>query len=88
MKVEFTRKFIKQVESLSDSKIRLKVGIIIDEVMNSDNINGIQHIRKIAGHKEYCRIRVGNYRIGFVLKGNVVIFAAFDHRSDIYKYFP
>ncbi len=88
MKVEFTSKFIKQVESISDSKIRFKVGIIIDKVIDSDTLSGIQHIKKISGNYEYYRIRIGNYRMGFVLRGNVVIFAAFDHRSRIYKYFP
>ena len=26
--------------------------------------------------------------IGIIIKEKTVVFAAFDHRSDIYKYFP
>lgn len=88
MKVEFTRKFVKQVESISDSTMKSKVGKIIDEVIDSYTLSGIQHIKKISGYNDFYRIRIGNYRMGFVLRGNVVIFAAFDHRSRIYKYFP
>jgi len=31
---------------------------------------------------------MGDYRIGVAIKNDKVVLAAFDHRSDIYTYFP
>ena len=42
----------------------------------------------LTGFKNCYRIRLGNYRIGLLVEDKTVIFAAFDHRSGIYKYFP
>ena len=88
MQIELTRKFQKQVESYKDLHIRSKVLHIIEEVSASGNMNGFNNLKKLSGSKNSYRIRSGNYRIGIIIEGNKVIFAAFDHRSDIYKYFP
>ena len=43
---------------------------------------------KLRGYKEYYRIRVGHYRIGFKQDGKQIIFMRVLHRKDVYKYFP
>jgi mRNA interferase RelE/StbE len=88
MKVEITRKFKKQVESCDNTMIKKKVGIILLEVMNTQSLTEIKGIKKLRTDGSYFRIRVNDYRIGICLKNDTVTFAAFDHRSDIYKYFP
>lgn len=88
MKVEITRKFKKQVESCGNTMIKKKVGIIVLEVMKTHSLTEIKGIKKLRADGNYFRIRVNNYRIGICLKDDIVFFSAFDHRSDIYKYFP
>lgn len=88
MNVEISRKFQKQLKTCKDSGIRLKVLNLIESVAASDTMQSIPNLKKLSGFKNCFRIRMGDYRIGIVLEGNKVIFAAFDHRSDIYKYFP
>lgn len=88
MKVEITRKFKKQVESCDNTLIKKKVGIIVLEVINTHSLTKIKGIKKLKTDGSYFRIRVNDYRIGICLKNDMVIFAAFDHRSVIYKYFP
>ena len=88
MRIEITRKFQKQVETCNDPSIKKKVGIIIEELSLSENITGFSNLKKLKGSKNSFRIRVGNYRIGLIIENDLIIFAAFDHRSDIYKYFP
>ncbi|MCX6303805.1 MAG: type II toxin-antitoxin system RelE/ParE family toxin [Bacteroidetes bacterium] len=88
MQFEITRKFQKQVNDCNDRRIRSKVLSIIEAVGASDNLNGFPNLKKLAGHKNIYRIRMGDYRIGIVIDNNIVIFAAFDHRNDIYRYFP
>ena len=48
----------------------------------------IQNIKKLKGHRFFYRIRIGQYRVGLKIEKGTVSFAAFDHRKDIYKYFP
>ena len=88
MQIEITHKFQKQVEGCNDRRQRSKVLRIIETVIASDNMNGFPNLKKLKGHKNSYRIRSGEYRIGIVIDGNRVIFAAFDSRSDIYKHFP
>jgi mRNA interferase RelE/StbE len=88
MQIEITRKFQKQVEVCTDRRIRLRVKSIIEAVIESNSMNGFANLKKLTGYKNSYRIRLGDYRIGIVIDDNIVTFAAFDHRSDIYKYFP
>jgi mRNA interferase RelE/StbE len=88
MQIELTHKFQKQVEGCHDRRIRSKILSIIEAVLASESLKGFPNLKKLTGTKNSYRIRMGDYRIGLVIEDNVVIFAAFDHRSDIYKYFP
>ena len=88
MQIELTRKFQKQVSTYNDQHLRLKIHAIIEAVIASDNMNEFPNLKKLTGYKNSYRIRLGSYRIGIVIENKTVIFAAFDHRSDIYKYFP
>jgi mRNA interferase RelE/StbE len=88
MQVEITKKFQKQVGNCNDLRIMSEIKDIIEKVGQAKSISEIRNIKKLKGHKNIFRIRIGDYRIGIVVSTNSVIFAAFDHRSDIYKYFP
>ncbi len=88
MQVEVSRKFQKQLLKNSDKKLRLSVFQIIEEIEKANSITEIKRIKKLSGFRNYYRIRLGNYRIGIKIDNDTVIFSAFDHRSDIYKYFP
>lgn len=88
MQIELTRKFKKQVEYCKDRQLRSKVLAIIQSVIESESMNEFANLKKLTGYRNNYRIRLGNYRIGIVINDKTVIFAAFDHRSDIYKYFP
>ena len=87
MRIEFTHKFQKQIEACKDQRIRSKVLNIIDAVIASNSLSGFPNLKKLTGYKNRYRIRLGDYRIGIAIDDKTVIFAAFDHRSDIYKYF-
>jgi len=88
MKIEITSKFSKQLGSCTNTRVKGKVAYIIGLVINSNSLVNIQNVKKLKGTKNYYSIRIGSYRIGIVKEGECVIFAAFDKRSDIYKYFP
>jgi len=37
---------------------------------------------------DYYRIRLGDYRLGLILKSDTLVFVRLLHRKDLYKYFP
>jgi mRNA interferase RelE/StbE len=88
MQIEITHKFQKQVNNCTDPRIRSRVLSIIEAVIASESMNGFANLKKLTGCKSSYRIRLGDYRIGIMIDDYTVIFAAFDHRSNIYKYFP
>ena len=45
-------------------------------------------IKPIQGFKNYYRIKLGDYRIGFKKENENIIFMRILQRKDIYKYFP
>jgi len=65
-----------------------KTGKTLKDTMAARKPSDIKHLKKLKGAKNSFRIKLDNYRIGLKIENDVVIFAAFDHRSDIYKYFP
>jgi len=88
MNTEFTRKFSQQVIACNDQKIKNKIREIIQFCTEISSLSEIRNIKKLSGYKNFYRIRIGDYRIGIEINKDTIIFAAFDHRSAIYKYFP
>ncbi|WP_167619058.1 type II toxin-antitoxin system RelE/ParE family toxin [Maribellus sediminis] len=88
MQIEITNKFRKQLDKVNDRKIRSKLYHVIKHIEEANQLSEIQHLKKLKGHQSYYRIRMGDYRIGISIEKQKVIFAAFDHRSAIYNYFP
>lgn len=56
--------------------------------LKSQNIADIQGIKKLKGYENFYRFRVRDYRLGFVVEDDRVVFLRYLHRKDIYKYFP
>lgn len=88
MKVAFTKKFLKQINALHSKKIKKEILLVISEVETAATLSDIKNLKKLSGYTSHFRIRIGDYRIGLFLNNNTLEFSAFDHRKDIYKYFP
>lgn len=90
MKVLFKPTFIKEFNNLSKI-IKEEVGkICLDIFPKLQNLREFKNydLKSIKGFKNYYRIRIGDYRIGFKIESNAVIFIRVCHRKDIYKCFP
>ncbi len=88
MTIEFKSSFLKQLQKLKDKALQDTIYKVIVSVEHASAIEDIPKIKKLAGYSTYYRIRVGDYRIGLNVIDNIVYFVTFDHRKDIYKYFP
>ncbi len=89
MKTEYLPGFIKDLKTLKGSPYFEKVKtLVFDDIPKLSDIGEVKNIKKLKGNKPFYRVRVGNYRIGFRLDNNILVFMRVLHRKDIYRYFP
>ncbi len=89
MIVEFDSSFKKQLSKLTDASLKKKIAEIIYQVEDAKKLAEISNLKKMKGFKNFYRIKLGNYRLGFELNNNnTIYFVAFAHRKDIYNIFP
>jgi Cytotoxic translational repressor of toxin-antitoxin stability system len=89
MNVEFDKSFSKSLDKLKDASVAHRLIGVIEQVEKASSIESIKNIKKMVGYRDYYRIRIGDYRVGFELVDEqTVLFILICHRKDIYKRFP
>ncbi|MBM2816471.1 MAG: hypothetical protein HW421_3233 [Ignavibacteria bacterium] len=88
MKVEFIKKFKKDLIALKGSGIGKDVTEIINQVKTAEKLSDIKDMKKLQGHDNAFRIKVNDYRIGVFITNDEVTFSRVKHRKDIYRKFP
>lgn len=88
MLIEFLGKFSKDIDQISSKSVKSNLLKLIELLEGEENLNNIPNLKKLVGHKNAYRIRLGNYRLGFFYEKNSILLARIVHRKDIYKVFP
>jgi Cytotoxic translational repressor of toxin-antitoxin stability system len=88
MKVEFLSKFSKDIDEINQASVKKSLKKLIEEVDRIADICKLPNVKKLQGFKNAYRIRLGNYRVGIFVEGDVVQFARVKSRKDIYRIFP
>lgn len=88
MNLVYERTFLKDVKAIGDATIRRKIETIISSFRNAQNIGELKSVKKLKGHMNAYRIRIGDYRLGFIAEGETITIVRVMHRANIYKYFP
>ena len=70
MKTEFKDSFLKDIRSIKDKKLLSRLEQFILTVESVDNLSQIPNLKKLKGQKNkvYYRSRIGNYRVGLIIK--------------------
>ena len=76
------------MDKLTSASTKRQVSKLIDKISSLDSLAGVSNLKKLKGHKNAYRVRLGDYWIGLLLDGNTVTFARLLHRKDIYNIFP
>ncbi len=90
MEIFFKPSFIKDFKKLP-KEIKSEIRRICFEIFPlAKNLREIKecNIKPIKGFKNFYRIKLGDYRIGFKKEDGTIIFMRVKHRKDIYRYFP
>jgi mRNA interferase RelE/StbE len=88
MKTAFLASFLTDVKKLRDGKVRVKVVAAIENVEQVSSREQIRSIKRLSGQANCYRIRIGDWRIGLRIDGEVVTFVRCLNRREIYRYFP
>lgn len=88
MKVEFLKKFSKDLDNLESKSVKQTLLQHIEFLEDVESLDNIPNTKKLRGHKSAYRTRIGDYRLGFFFENSTIQLARFVHRKDIYKVFP
>jgi mRNA interferase RelE/StbE len=88
VKAKYRKDFLDEVRAVPQVKTRARIEQVLLQVESVNILSAIPNIKKIQGYESYFRIRVGDYRIGFRLEGDTVVFMRCLNRRDIYRLFP
>ena len=88
MNVLIDKSFEKDVEIITDKKTLTSILECIKDIQSKNKLSELSNCKKLKGSKNAYRIRIGQYRIGFIFENQNVDLIRFLHRSKIYLYFP
>ena len=89
MEVVFTKTFLKDLAKVFPVKRRKEIEhFIFEELQLVSSLEEIGFAEKMKGHKNFYKIRFGDYRMGIYRLENRIELKRVLHRKEIYKYFP
>ena len=88
MVIKVEKSFQRDVNKITDLNLLRRLRDKINEINQLPSFSKIPNKKKLQSYNSYYRIKIGNYRIGLMVKDNKIILIRFLHRKDIYKYFP
>jgi mRNA interferase RelE/StbE len=89
MIIEFDKSFEKFLIKVKEKALFNKIESLIEIIEKAEKISEIKNVKKLTGFKNYYRIRIGDFRIGFEkINDNTIRFITVARRKDIYSIFP
>lgn len=88
MKTAFLSSFHRDLKKIKDRSLRQNIKEAILEVEAAVKLADLPHVKKMEGFRNAYRLRVGDFRLGFYLENDTVVFARAVNRRDIYDVFP
>ena len=88
MEVIYLESLLKDLKKIKNEKLLNSLSKLFVKLEESDDLFKISSVKKMSGHPEAYRIRIGDYRLGIFYSDEIVTIARFLKRNDIYKLFP
>ncbi len=87
MNIEIRRSFEKDAQKLPAVAQTMLARVIVN-LSQVEKLSELASCKKLSGLKNAYRIRMGEYRIGFIFENGTVELIRVLGRKEIYKYFP
>jgi mRNA interferase RelE/StbE len=88
VKTLFRESFEKDLSAVTDAGLLRRIQKMIEQVEAARTFQEIPNLKRLEAKGKYFRIRLGDYRVGFVFEQGAVTFVRCLHRREIYRYFP
>ena len=88
MEIRYEARFNRDMARIGNPVLGRRVERIIEDLETASAITEVRNVRRMRGAERHYRIRIGDYRLGVPMEGDVVTLLGFGHRSEIYRYFP
>ncbi len=88
MEIRFDSRFSRDLRRTRSPQDIRRLRRKIEELEAAPDISGVSNVRKMEGWENHYRIRIGDYRLGVEMEGEVAILQRFRHRRDFYREFP
>jgi mRNA interferase RelE/StbE len=88
VKTAFRESFDADLTAITDTALLRRIKKTIEQVEAARMFQQIPNLKHLEATGKYYRIRVGDYRVGFVFERGTVTFVRCLNRKEIYRYFP
>jgi mRNA interferase RelE/StbE len=89
LKVQYRQTFLKDLKQLKSSESYQRIyELAFTTLENINSLDGILDIKAMKGYPNRYRIRIGNYRLGIEVNGDLIEVMRVLHRREFYRYFP
>ena len=88
MNTAFRESFDADLSAITDSALLRRIRKVIEQIEATRTFQQIPNLKRLDAKGKYYRIRVGDYRVGFVFEQGAVTFVRCLNRKEIYRYFP
>lgn len=88
MKTAFRESFARDLKNIKDRNLLKRVSRAIEDIEGAASPIDIANLKKLTGPGDFFRIRLGDWRIGLIIRADVVELVRCLHRRDMYRYFP
>ena len=87
MNTRFRESFDQDLSALTDAGLLRRIKRVIEQVEAARTFQQVPNLKRLDARGKYYRIRVGDYRVGFVFEHGAVTFVRCLNRKEIYRYF-
>ena len=88
MNTRFRESFDADLAAITDARLLRRIRKVIEHVEAARMFHQIPNLKRLDARGKYYRIRVGDYRVGFVFEHGAITFVRCLDRKEIYRYFP
>ena len=90
MRLDIRPSFNRDLRRIHDRNARQRLTRKIEEIKAASSLTQVTNTLKMEGYDNdnHYRIRIGDYRLGIAVDGDVVILQRFGHRRNFYRGFP
>lgn len=88
MNVIYLESLAKDLKKIKNKKLLKSLSQVFTTLEETDDLFKISSVKKMSGHPDAYRVRIGDYRLGIYYSDNEITIARFVKRNDIYKLFP